>query len=67
MQNIVANSRSIEFWLTIIIGLFTMYVGLQVRKRKNWPERIKLKPFELLVAFLLMGVDSFFFALAHFK
>ena len=67
MQELIVNGRAIEFWVTLAVGVFTMYIGFRVQRRRKWPEKIKLKPAEILIGLFLVGADGFFIAVAHLK
>ena len=53
------NSGEIMFWITSIVGLYTVYIGIQIQRRKNIESKVKLNPAEISIGLALIVVDCF--------
>ena len=59
MHWISANSGNVIFWVTTIVGLYTVYIGIQIQRRKNVESKVKLKPAEIFIGLALVVIDCF--------
>jgi hypothetical protein len=59
MTWISANSANVIFWITTMVGLYTVYIGIQMQRRKNDESKVKLKPAEISIGLALVVIDCF--------
>ncbi len=50
---------NVGFWMQTLIGIYTVYIGVQISRRRNWESRMKLTRSELVIAMLLLIVGCF--------
>jgi hypothetical protein len=59
MNWISAHSSNVIFWVTTIVGLYTVYIGIQIHRRKHVESKVKLKPAEISIGLALVVIDCF--------
>jgi hypothetical protein len=59
MTWILAHSSTFSFWVTTLVGLYTVYIGIQIQRRKNIDSKVKLKPAEISIGLGLLVIGCF--------
>jgi len=59
MTWLLAHISHIALWIQILVGLYTVYIGVQIQRRKNIDSKVKLKPAEIGIGLALLIVGCF--------
>lgn len=56
---IIQHSADLGFALSIIVGICTVYIGIQMQRRRNLPSKVKLTSGEIVVSMLVLIAGLF--------
>lgn len=59
MAWLIHNSKDVGFVLTVLIGIYTVYIGIHIQRRRALPSKVKLSRNEIVIAMLLLIVGMF--------
>ncbi|NYF52127.1 hypothetical protein HDF12_002492 [Edaphobacter lichenicola] len=59
MTWVFEHSSNISLWVTTLAGLYAVYMGIQIQRRKNIPSPVKLKPAEISIGIILLVIGCF--------
>lgn len=59
MPWIYSHIASVGFWMEILVGCYTVYLGVQVQRRRSLESKVKLNGGEITFGILLLIVACF--------
>ncbi len=60
MTWLFAHIVDVGFWTEILIGIYTVYVGVQVKRRRQSESKVKITGSEIALGLCLLAFGSFF-------